>query len=117
MAATQRQLAEALYEMLIGVREEKRGEIITSFIGEVRSRGLLTDGDRFLSAFEDILRNREDTDQLRVTLAHGMTVPGAETRVDASLIGGAVAERRGRRADASIRGRLRSLRQTLGTHR
>ena len=113
MATTQRQLAEALYEMLIGVPEEKQSEVITSYISEVRARGLLTDGERFMAAFEDILRNREDRERLHVTLAHGMTIPGADTEVDAALMGGAVAERKGRRADASVLGRLQMLQRRL----
>lgn len=117
MAATQRQLAEALYEMLVGVPEHKQNEVIVSFISEIRSRGLLTDGERFMRAFESILYNLEDKERLHVTLAHGMTVPGAETEVDTTLIAGAIAERGGRRADATVFGRLRMIQRRLSPKR
>lgn len=110
MAATQRQLAEALFELLVDVDEDRHGSIVATFIKEIRSRGLLTDSNRFVQTFEDILRSRSGDTTLRVRVAHGMSIPGAETVIDSTLIAGARAERDGRVADASVSGRLERLR-------
>lgn len=113
MAATQRQLAEALFELLVGTEEVKQGEVITKFIHEITQRGLLTDTNRFLHTFEGILRTRVGEENLRVTAAHEVTISGADVAVDASLIGGAKAEQAGRIADASVSGRLDRIRKSL----
>ncbi len=113
MATTQRQLAEALFELLVGTEEAKQGEVITKFIHEITQRGLLTDTDRFLRTFENILRARVDDENLRVTVAHEVTIFGADVVVDPSLIGGAKAEQAGRVSDASVSGRLDQIRKSL----
>lgn len=113
MAATQRQLAEALFELLVGADDDRHESIVAAFIKEIRSRGLLLDTDRFVRTFEDVLRSRSGDTQLRVRVAHDMSIPGAVTVIDPTLIAGVRAERGGRVVDTSVAGNLERLRSRI----
>ena len=108
-----RELAEAFADALENVSEVRHQRIVQRFVGAIGAQGGLAEPELLIAACEQVLHTRAHGEQLTARVAHDMTIPGAAVVVAPELIAGGTVSRGAVRADASVSGRLATLRHTL----